>query len=1091
MDELNNPTTLSIDDLSAPLGKPSGWETGTGPVEREGIDAFSVPDEPTLSEKAREIMYGTEIGAIQGGGTFGTALAGARVGAAATPPVLPIVGPFAKPIGALVGFGTGLTAGYLATSNVDQLFPEVSREDLIPYREGGKTFGESIGVAPIAFGIPAMQANRISRFVSGIGEGARKYPKSFIASEIMGGAGAGIAGGISESYYPGEAGPRFGAEVAGGFFSPGRFLVSTAGAVADFTKGLLSSMSPSAREGRAANALYNALNEAGSDVPKIIKALETKVPAGVTPTAAQKTGDEGLTMLETTLARGNSKYGAEIMKQGQDSIKAYEKIIEKLRDIGTPEALTKAAELRAAKTEALLEGRLALADADASTKIAKITKDTPQARYDIGQIVRSETERALADARAHEKELWNRAYKGSLRTKTVKGEKVLALKQVSPANTAESFLEIASSMTPERFDLRMPTEVKRIMARLGIDKEAINKYSAGKLTPEYLETGKVPSQYLTKTEGKKVVPLFKETDVQDLINVRSDLLAFAREAAAKGETANAGFYGRMAESALDDLASSKNPAYDEARQFSRQLNDFFTRTYAGEVSAVTKKGADKLPAEILVSRAFGSGADTTSLRMADIEDAVGMMGSQYDAAVAKFGSRSAQAQALKPFADASKQSVVSIRDAQSRAMRLAAAKTIDPITGRVNPTSLQRFVNENQAVLDRLNITADLTDAVKAENAFRAIQTDTSRVNKALNNQAAFAQVLKFENPTSAITDALNSRYPVKNFNGIVRLAKSGGPEAVDGLKASLYDYAFTKAGGENRFSPAAFDKALFQPIAPGQPSIYNILRSQNAMTITEAKNLRNLIKPMERIETAIKNNQLTDEVIQGADAVTELALRAAGAKLGASLTPGSAGSLVAASAGSKFMRKQFDKMPTFMVRGIIEQATQDPQLMALLLKRGVTQREKFQISRQLHSYLGAAGLNYAELDNEPMPAEEAPVEPTRRARKLMQDLPSAPTRGSITPSRPAAPNVGAPTQGGTGLPPLPASPAGPSNSRKMLQSLFPMDTISGMGAEQNFSTRFIHSSLYRTNSWPAVEYSIVEPSCTAINTTPYSILVP
>jgi hypothetical protein len=582
MDEIDNLTTPSIEDLSSPFSAPSGWETGSGDSQQEDIDAFSIREESSFEDKAREAAYGTAIGAIEGGGTFGTALAGARVGAAATPPVFPGVGFFAKPLGAAVGFGAGLTAGFLSTRNVDQLFPEVAREDLVPYREGGKTFGESIAIAPMAFGLPVSNANRVSAFLSGIGEAARRYPKSFLASETSAAAGAGVAGGLSEAYFPGEQGVRMGAEVTGGFFTPGRFLVSTAGAVSNFAKGLTSSLSPTSREGRAANALYRTLNEAGSDVPRLIKALEAKVPPGITPTAAQKTGDIGLTMLETTLARGNAKYGAETVKQGQEAIQAYEDLINGLRDIGSPEALTKAAELRAAKTEALLEGRLALADRDAAAKVAKITKDTPQARADIGQIVRRETERALADARLHEKELWNRAYKGSLRTKTVDGEKVLTLKQVSPANTAESFLEIATSMTPERFDLRMPAEVKRIMSRLGVDEDAISRYRAGKLTPEYLETGKVPSEYLVKQEGRKKIPLVKDTDVQDLINVRSDLLAFAREAAAKGETANAGFYGRMAESALDDLASSKNPAYDEARQFSRQLNDYFTRTYAGK-----------------------------------------------------------------------------------------------------------------------------------------------------------------------------------------------------------------------------------------------------------------------------------------------------------------------------------------------------------------------------------------------------------------------------------------------------------------------------------------------------------------------------
>ena len=1052
MVDITKPITPSIEEPASPPGIPLEQARVSSPVFASGEDTSGAPGirvDPTMDEIAREVLYGTEIGAIQSGGTFGTGVAAARAAAAVTPPVLPVVGPLAKPIAATIGFGAGITTGYLATHNIDQLFPEVPREDLVPYREGGKTFGESIGAAPAAFGIPAMNANRVARFISGIGQASRKYPKSYITSEVLGGTGAGIAGGTSEAYYPGEAAPRFGAELVGGFFFPGRMFASAAGAVKDFAASLISSASSSAREGRAAKALYKVLDEAGEDIPTLIKKLEKDLPPGVTPTAGQKTGSEGLTMLETTLARGNSKYGAEIIKQGQESIQAYEKLVRALSDIGTPEALRKVAELRDIRTNALLEGRLALADATAAEKIAKITKDTPQARYDIGQIVRSETERALADARAHEKELWSRAYKDSLRTKTVKGEKVLELRKVNPANAGESFLDIATSMTPERFKYRMPAEVRSIMARLGVTDESIAKYAAGKQTKEFLETGKVPAQYLTKTEGKKTVPLFKDTNVQDLINIRSDLLAFSREAAARGESSNAGFYGRMAEAVLEDLASSKNPAYDEARQFSRTLNDYFTRSYAGEVGAVTKTGAEKLPAEIIVSRAFGSGADVTALRMNDIENAVGMMAKQYDDAVTKFGARSAQAQQLKPYADMAKQGVVSIRDAQSRVLRLAAAKTIDPITGRVNPTSLQRFVNENQAMLDKLGITGDLTDAVKAENSFRSLTTQTSQINKTIENQAAFSRLLKFENPTSAITDALNSRFPVKNFQGIVRLAKSGGPEAVDGLKSSLFDYAFTKAGGDKNFSPAAFDKALFQPIAPGQPSIYNILRSQNAISLTEAKNLRNLIKPMERIEAAIKNNQLTDEVVQGADALTELALRAAGAKMGASLTPGSSGSLVAASAGSKFMRKQFDKMPTFMVRGIIEKATQDPQLMALLLKKGVTQREKFVLTRQLHSYLGAAGLNYVDLDDEPMPPEEAP-QAAPQARRLLRDLPTAPTRGTQPPMKTPAPNVGAPTQGGMNLTPMPApqGPQGTSSSRKMLQSLFPMDTISGMGVE-------------------------------------------
>jgi hypothetical protein len=108
--------------------------------------------------------------------------------------------------------------------------------------------------------------------------------------------------------------------------------------------------------------------------------------------------------------------------------------------------------------------------------------------------------------------------------------------------------------------------------------------------------------------------------------------------------------------------------------------------------------------------------------------------------------------------------VASIRDAQDRVYRLAAAKAIDPVTGRLNPRMLEKFAAENQPMLEKLGIYTDLQDAKTAELAFRAIKDENSEINKVIANQSAFAQLLKFENPTTAVTDALNSKFPVKSI---------------------------------------------------------------------------------------------------------------------------------------------------------------------------------------------------------------------------------------------------------------------------------------------------------------------------------------
>lgn len=1079
---MNEDDLLAIEQASAPFTEAEEPEIDPA------ILAASTPASPESSGKLAAIGAGAAEGVSGVGLPLTGAMAGTKVGMIAGAPF----GPPGVLIGGLAGMGTGYVAGRMASSSVQNLLPPKPTDpELVPYREGGKTFGESIAMAPIAFGIPVRGAQQVASYISNmspllsrvpggiasgqigkfiadtaalIGQTAQKYPKSFLTAEVAGATGAGIGAGIAETAAPGEAGPRFVGEVAGGFLFPGRMVLSASGSVKDFVGTLAQSISKESREWRAANKLFTILDEAGEDVPAVVRGLMRPVAEGSTPTAAQKTGSTALSILETTLAKNNAQYGADVLKQGEESLKAYKLLAQRLQEVGSPEALTKAAELRQNYFDGMLNTRLQLADAEAARRVANITKDTPQSRAQIGDIVKTQTDLALKDAREHERFLWQNAFKDSVEPVKKGSATTLKYKEVTPSSTGEEFLDIATSMTPERFNARMPAEVRKIMSRLGVDDSAIKRYEQGKQTQTYLETGKVPPEYLTRTtEAPKsslelpagVSPIigsgeqktiFKDTNVNDLINIRSDLLSFARDAAARGEAANANFYGRLAESTLQDLNTLQSPAYDAARQFSRSLNDTFTRTYAGDVATgVTKTGAEKIPAEILVSRAFGSNADLTALRMNEIQDAVGLMRNQYDDVVARLGPDSAEAVQLKPFADLAAQRVDSIGDAQQRVLRLAAAKTIDPTTGKVSQRQLTNFVNENRAMLDKFGVTNDLQDALKAENAFQAISQQNSYANKTLRQQTAFAQVLKNENPTQAVTDVLKGKYPVKNFANIAKLAKAEGPEAVAGLKSTVYDYAFTKAGGLDNFDVSKFRQTLFEPIGPGQPPLLTILRSQGLVDNAEVRNLLTIIRPMERIEKAMGNKQLTDNIVQGADAVTELAMRVVGSRIGSAASGGGPGSLIAASAGSKAVRNIFDKIPTMMIRGIIERATKDPQFMALLLMRGATEGERLQIGRQLHGYLGAAGLNYAEYE-EPPPEPQAPTKSS--ARNMLQQLAtSTPTRGvpgltgQASGQAPAAPAAPPEAQG-------PQS-AAPSQSRQMLAALFPQDNLMSLPGAQ------------------------------------------
>ena len=1103
---------------ASPLGGSPSTRIVTEPF--AGTDAEmpvgATASRPTLGQRATEVGIGTAQGAARDTPVVAGALTGFRLGMPAAVAAAPFIGPFFAGAIPVVTTAAGAGAGFLFGSELDRWFPAVDREDLVPYREGGKTFGSAIATAPAAFGLPLMTGNRVSRFVSALGETARRSPVAFLGTEAVTAGTMGVAGGASESYFPGQTGVRLGAELTAGVLTPTKLLVSGL----DLAKTGLKSMKSTyanrsnSLELKSANILLDAIEKAGEDPVALAKALRMQIPGSVpTPTSGQKTGSQAMMDLESALSEHHAQFGGETKQQAINSMRAYQALIDKLQSIGNPESLKIAAQLRQQNFDNMLNTRLSAADAEAAQKIATISKDTPAARAAIGTIVKDTTEKALREARAYESELWTSAIEkmtkptSSVRTIKVdmegpKAQQIfdrtgkwpqVSIKQpvitapvIQPQATVDAFLNRAAGVGEALYDSAIPEPVRKIMESLRVDKDAVQNFKAGKVTQEYLDTKKVPFGFR---------PNPSEIGVDELVNYRSTLLKMAREAAGKGDVNNADFYGALAEGMLKDLDGLKSPMFDQARQYSKSLNDVFTRTFAKTASITgdtTRAGAERLAPELLVARAFGSNADVTAQRMEQIEEAVKFGRTQYDQAVAQFGKNSQQAKNLKPMADLSDTQVVSIQDAQNRVLRLLANEAVTTVydqakgtyVQKLNTAKLTKFAQQNAPMLEKLGIMDDLRDAAHASNLLTQVANQNSAINKAVKNQTAFAQVLSVENPSRAINDALTSKFPVKNIVNIAKLARAGGTDSVDGMKSALYDYAYTKAGGNSgKFNIQAYEDALFKPIAQNQPSMVNIMRSSGLMTLTEVKDLRRLINPLVKIETAVKNNIPLDDVIQGADAVTDLALRVLGSQIGTAAAPSGPGSLIAASAGSKAVRQIFDNLPNATVRQILENAVKDPEAMAILLDKGRTPKQQADIANRLLNYLGSLGvsvgksavtpaLNYIAPE-EPRPSQLPPFargpvpagmdrlyysvgaegnnlevppftpegQAARQLRLLPRDKripPKAPnTRGvpGLTDQAPKPPGQGA---GGSGAPTN-------ANARAMFQSLFPFDSVSPM----------------------------------------------
>ena len=140
-------------------------------------------------------------------------------------------------------------------------------------------------------------------------------------------------------------------------------------------------------------------------------------------------------------------------------------------------------------------------------------------------------------------------------------------------------------------------------------------------------------------------------------------------------------------------------------------------------------------------------------------------------------------------------------------------------------------------------------------------------------------------------------------------------------------------------------------------------------------------------------------------------------------------------------VRGIFDKMPSMMVRKTFQRATQDPAFMAALLRRNVSEKERIAFARSMHSYLLASGLTFAT--NENFFPEEGQIRQTLERNPPPRSPP--PRQAPVAPTTRGVPGL----PSGGGAPPAKGGTPPTTQSRTMLQQLFPNDAITGAAAMQ------------------------------------------
>ena len=743
----------------------------------------------------------------------------------------------------------------------------------------GQVVGASIpfAAAPLAaaranvFRAPIIGSGRGFGIPTGTGnvlnpvvEGARSAPRAFTAIEAAGIGGAAQGAALAEAFAPGNVPVRVGAEIAGGFINPAGLLgrlVSNAGRSASTT---FRAFTPAGRQSRASEVIQGRLVEMGEDPAEVAQTLRAANDIKTPLTAGQASGSQALLDLEAKIARSNRPFGRDAEKRLKDALENVQDQLGRLKAEGSPAALRIEAKLRQDAFDNLLAERIRGAEQRAAEAAARIGPS--QTRAQASTEAFEELNQALRDAREVERTLWEQV----------------------PKDLASPLVNVRAARD------RIADEL------LEGEKVPLEPQLNGLLRSEIASSG-------------------------DILKLRNRALALSRDATGRGDFSTARQLNDIADGALDDLEGLQNPFAQEARDFSRTLNDKFTRSFGGQALARDRTGQRRIPPELMLERAFGRGGVRGDLQFRQLQEAAEFSGLP--------GAMRNQQEAF-------------LRDVSDQLMT----------NGIADPEKIRLFLGTNEELMSRFPaLRADLEDARTASRLLEDVTTRNQSAQKAVRQKAAFGRLIDAENPAVEVGKILNGPNPSREYSQLARLARRAGAGTMAGLKTSTLDVAMNAArSADGSFSFSRLKEQLDPRRGAG---LINRMLKNKVMAPAEASRLRKLVDRAVELENISASS--TGDLLEETDPLTDLVIRMAGVRI-ASVSPLATqgpGQIVAAGAGSRFARRIFEKVPQTRVADVLTEAAADPKFMAALLERPRTPARRRALERQLNSFLIGTGI--------------------------------------------------------------------------------------------------------------------------------------
>jgi hypothetical protein len=862
------------------------------------------------------------------------------------------------------------------------------------------------------------------RMLSKTAEEARKNPLLTATAEAGFGAGATVGAGFAEEKYEGETIPRLVSETVGGI-APGLVLPSVVrGGISlfknydqigpffrdvkrRFDQGGIRAVVSGVKEKRlqkATDRLRLLLEGSGEDVDFIIEQLEAtgralRDEAGnpIELTAGAKAGSPTLLAIEKYLENIAPRLGADRAAAAESAIESIRAQVLLMSQSGDREALEASAQTLNDLFNAGLTERLSTRTENLLEAYRRVGGEDERSNAELGQALYDIASAELRKARDQETQLWE----------AIPEYTIDMFGAERPA-----FIDVWSRLpsTPEKQEL--------IIADLAPLNKFVNRKAE---ESQGFET--MMGATLSSTE---------------LVDMRSVATELARTLRSQGKNNSARIAGEFAEAILEDLQripdESISQAYTAAREFSKALNDVYTRAFTGDVLATQRTGAERIPVETLMDRLLRGGADPTLMRIRDLQK------------VAQF--------AADEGLEGAEQTMANIDTVYEAMLRSARAKALDPTaTGKINEKALYDWIRDHSELLDMFPaLRSDLENLNTAQVLLNRTATYNKQKEAKIRRQVNFQNLLgeNAESPVFAVSQALSAgnRAPLKSLDNLTRVAmrapeaeQSGAKKALQG---AILEWVMTKGGSTGtRFSPSAMWESLTDPIrgtGTDGVSLLDYMKNKGLMSDVEAKNLDSMLREMIKYEAGL-NAGTIDQLAENSGPVFDLFLRISGAKLGtmgSDILGGGNQSLVAAGAGSKAMREVFANIPLALQMDVMLDLIRDPKLLAMYLKKPASEKEKLNLVNRVTDYFKKKGLDVTRRGG------------AATARELEEDIEQAVTAPVIEEEPVPAPPP--PTREPlVQLPPLPQIQGAPQQARPNPQqrmqyaALFPEDEASQM----------------------------------------------